>query len=157
MINFQSPEWRKTAHYSLKKDMEQKVLVFPQLDTLVMAQGEIQGKKHETLDDVCYEIEECKRETICIKRFETSSGQESWDVPQVKIISHDGSKSKLKKDRFTSLLLANYGVRILVEDSKANQPIYYNFAGRAGTFAPKQISGPTYIRTGNKNKSIKTY
>ena len=42
---------------------------------------------------------------------QTSTGRERWDTPEVKVAA--GKKSRLRKDRYSSLLMANMSARCL--------------------------------------------
>ena len=116
MIRFQDAEWRKEAHYGLKKDISDKRLLFPLFDTVQVASNDYMenSQEYETLDECYTEIEECKYETILIKHDITNTGTERWDVPKLKIAGADDIKKSLKKDRFTSLLLANWACRLII-------------------------------------------
>jgi hypothetical protein len=125
MIAFQNAEWRKESHYGLKKDISDKRILFPLFDTVQVASTDYMenSKDYETLDECYTEIEECKYETILIKHDMTNTGTERWDVPKLKISGADEIKKSLKKDRFTSLLLANWACRLIHMD-EMNQTNY---------------------------------
>ena len=42
---------------------------------------------------------------------QTSTGRERWDTPEVKVAA--GKKSRLRKDRYSSLIMANMSARSL--------------------------------------------
>ena len=69
------------------------------------------GRKYDTLEDCVMEIEELKDELSMIVMTQTSTGRERWDTPEVKIAA--GRKSRLRKDRYSSLLMANMSARSL--------------------------------------------
>jgi len=122
MINFQKTELRREAHYGLKKDLSDKTLMFPSYDikeiglqTLI---NEVLGKVYDDINDCIFEIEQCKKEMIMIKLDKTSTGIERWDVPNIKGPKTSGEGMVMKKDRFSSVLLANYGARILGFDAE---------------------------------------
>lgn len=114
LAEFSSASWRTDSHYGLKKDLQEKMLLFPEYDA---AQIELENLNrgdqyfYETLENCHLEILECKTEITFIKHSQTPNGTEKWDVPEVVGLSSDQTKKKLKKDRFTSLLLANWGAR----------------------------------------------
>jgi hypothetical protein len=125
MIRFQDSDWRKESHYGLKKDISDKKVLFPKFDTVQVASNSFMenSKEYETLDECYTEIEECKYETILIKHDMSNTGTERWDVPKLKIAGADDIKKSLKKDRFTSLLLANWACRLIIQD-EANATNY---------------------------------
>ena len=55
------------------------------------------------------EIEELKVELSMIVMTQTATGRERWDTPEVK--TGAGRKSRLRKDRYSSLLMANMSAR----------------------------------------------
>lgn len=122
MINFQNTEWKKEAHYGLKKDFSDRRILFPKLDlvTLVDAEQTESNISYEDLDQCCQEIEELQREIILIKHSMTPNGTEQWDVPRLKVIGADSIQEKLRRDRFTSLLLANWGRRLVYNEQNNN-------------------------------------
>ncbi len=69
------------------------------------------GRRYDTLEDCVMEIEELKDELSMIVMTQTSTGRERWDTPEVKIAA--GRKSRLRKDRYSSLLMANMSARHL--------------------------------------------
>jgi hypothetical protein len=48
----------------------------------------------------------------------TLTGHEKWDVPKIAGIDAEELRKTLKRDRFTSLLLANWGARLFIEEDK---------------------------------------
>jgi len=120
IVNFTS-EWIATANYALKKDMEDKTIRFPFSDDVSYAIAEYYdeslGKNKElydTLDDCIFEIEELKKELTTITVSETATGREKFDTPSVKVGIN--KKGRLKKDRYSALLMANIVSREIDND-----------------------------------------
>lgn len=118
MANFRSADWRREAHQGLKKDLSEKTLMFPEYNMIEIGKATFANQYlgHNLIDDISdcvYEIEQCKKEMIMIKLETTANGTERWDVPNIKGPKTTGGDEVMKKDRFTSLLLANYGARTL--------------------------------------------
>ncbi len=115
MVNFASAEWTGEANHGMRKDMEDKTLLFPYFDpiTLANAQGlDKLGKKahiYDSLEDCVLELEELKRELSTIVMSETPSGRDKWDTPEIKLPG--GKKGRMRKDRYSALLMANMGAR----------------------------------------------
>ncbi len=59
------------------------------------------------------EIEELKNELVLIEHSRTPNGRDKWDTPQVKGIG--AKKGRLRKDRYSALLMANMVGRTLIE------------------------------------------
>jgi hypothetical protein len=125
-MEFSSYVWRRESHYSLRKDILDKITVFPGYDAAAIEVANLDGHQFDTLEDCYLEILECKNETTLIKHTQTITGNEQWDVPKIHGVDADKVKRKLKKDRFTSLLLANWGCRIIddVQGFKPNSGLY---------------------------------
>ena len=120
MIEFSNSKWRVDAHHGLRKDFLDRKVLFPKYDA---AQVEVQsfkntkiGKGFDTLAECYVEIEQCKQETTLIQHTQTTTGQEKWDVPKMVGVDAEQVKKYLKRDRFTSLLLANWGCRVAEDD-----------------------------------------
>ena len=125
MCQFVRKEWTSQANVGLKFDMEKKLLLFPQFDSislatsyeddvsLLKARGIDYDIKHanlyDTKEDCVIEIEKLKEELTTVVYTKTSGGTERWDTPEIKMA--DGKKGRLKKDRYSALVMANMGAR----------------------------------------------
>lgn len=137
MIQFVNANWTATANHGMRKDLEDKVLLFPRFDSISLSIANEQdaeafrnGDKHriyDTLEDCTMEIEELKREMTTIVLMKTPQGnRERWDVPQI-VSSH--KKSNLRKDRYTALLIANMLARQIHRTDE--KPVYTVIGGNA--------------------------
>ena len=70
----------------------------------------------DTFEDIQFEIEECKYQTTLVQEQTTAKGSKKWDLPSVKGVITEGIQNRLKKDHFTSLLLANDAARDYCND-----------------------------------------
>ena len=115
LCQFARADWLAEANHGMRKDFEDKVLLFPFFDSasigLSIEQDKMADRKYDTLEDCVMEIEELKDELSMIVMTQTSTGRERWDTPEVKIAA--GRKSRLRKDRYSSLLMANMSARHL--------------------------------------------
>lgn len=158
MIEFSSDSWRKESHYGLRKDIMEKRLLFPEYDAADVELANIASDAiYDTLEDVYLEIIECKTETTMIKHSTTPGGTtEKWDVPKIRGLEADDVRKQLKRDRFTSLLLANWGARLLTADDpsfKTNSQVYKSAQRGSGGFGgntPKTNIPVTYGKNGRK-------
>jgi len=160
VCQFANGTWTSQANHGLRKDMEDRVLIFPRFDpiTLGMAAEEDglrqqafeknhPNKKfnmYDTLEDCVMEIEELKTELSTIVMTQTSTGaggRDRWDTPEVKLAN--GKKGRLRKDRYSALVMANMVARQM---KRADVPPEYNMIGDfAGNFAPsKELKGNSY-------------
>ncbi len=127
-INFASADWTSQANHGLRKDMEDRFLLFPRFDQLTMGmvtnQDEIRFKKlkeqigdsaalklYDTLEDVVMDIEDLKTELSTIMVTRTASGREKFDTPEIKIGT--GKKGRMRKDRYSALVIANMIARTM--------------------------------------------
>jgi len=125
IVDFTS-EWLMEANEGMKKDLEDKVLLFPLFDSLQLGmagvademsgrkskndEGEIVYTTQDTLEQNMLEIEKLKDELATIVVSQTPTGKRRWDTPDHKM---PGSKvGRLRKDRYSALLLANMGARV---------------------------------------------
>jgi hypothetical protein len=114
MCQFANYEWYSEANHGMRKDFEDKVLLFPFFDTVTLgisnAEDGIKGRTYDTLEDCVMEIEELKNELSIIQMTQTPSGRDRWDTPEIIVAA--GKKSKMRKDRYSALLMANMVGRI---------------------------------------------
>ena len=127
-INFASAEWTTQANHGLRKDMEDRFILFPRFDNatlgLVTKTDEMRFKKlkeqigdssalklYDTLEDVVMEIEELKTELSTIMVSRTASGREKFDTPEIKLGT--GKKGRMRKDRYSALVIANMIARTM--------------------------------------------
>ena len=116
LCQFARADWLAEANHGLRKDFEDKILLFPFFDSasigLSIEHDKVSGRKYDTLEDCVMEIEELKDELSMIVMTQTTAGRERWDTPEVKVAA--GRKSRLRKDRYSSLLMANMSARNLI-------------------------------------------
>lgn len=113
MVQFARADWVSDANHGMKKDMEDRVLLFPHLDAALLGLAVVEDKKLrrvvDTLDDAAMEVEELKDELANVVHSQTETGREKWDTPKVK--GEASGKGRLRKDRYSALLMANMGAR----------------------------------------------
>jgi hypothetical protein len=104
------------ANHGMLKDLQDKVLLFPLFDVVELAQAiELEGSTEEddvydTYEDLLHEIEELKVELTSIVVTPSSAlGKETFDTPAIKGVGD--RKGRLRKDRYSALLYANYYAR----------------------------------------------
>jgi hypothetical protein len=118
LIQFAKAEWTAQANHGLRKDLEDKILLFPRFDNLTLGLAlDKEGKDilegdlnpiYDSLSECVLEIEELKNELTTIVMTQTSNGpnaRDRWDTPEVKM--PNGKKGRLRKDRYSSLIIAN--------------------------------------------------
>ena len=113
LCQFAKADWLAEANHGLRKDFEDRCVLLPFFDTasigLSIEQDKVSGRQYDTLEDCVMEIEELKDELSMIVMTQTSSGRERWDTPEVKLGA--GKKTRLRKDRYSSLIMANMSAR----------------------------------------------
>jgi hypothetical protein len=127
LVNFARAEWVSEANHGMRKDFEDKTLLFPEFNSaivgLALEQDKAQGlvvvdtedriveQLYDTLDDCVAEIEELKDEVASIVHTQTANKRDHWDTPETKLPG--GKKGRLRKDRYSALLMANMSARSL--------------------------------------------
>jgi hypothetical protein len=69
------------------------------------------------------DIEELKNELSMIQMTQTPSGRDRWDTPEIIIAA--GKKSKMRKDRYSALLMANMAARIIARTPDQKEYEFY--------------------------------
>ena len=137
LVQFAKADWTAQANHGLRKDLEDKVLLFPRFDNLTLGLAlEREGKDilesdlnpiYDSLSECILEIEELKNELTTIVMTQTSTGpnaRDRWDTPEVKLVNR--KKGRLRKDRYSSLLIANMIARQMMRSLK---PMGYEIVG----------------------------
>jgi hypothetical protein len=157
IVNFSKGEWVVAANHGLRKDMEDKTLLFPEFNTaqlgLAIEQDKERGrlvvdedgsteKLYDTLEDCIMEIEDLKDELATIVHTQTGTTmRDRWDTPEVKLPG--GKKGRLRKDRYSALLMANAAARALAKTPAHVQIEIY------GGFAKEIVTRPKDRKFGN--------
>lgn len=127
MCQFAKYEWLSEANHGMRKDFEDKVLLFPKFDSITLGLSNIEdgikGRVFDTLEQCVLEIEELKDELSMIQMSQTSNGRDRWDTPEVIVAA--GKKSKMRKDRYSALLMANMAARILARKPEEQEYQFY--------------------------------
>ena len=166
LVQFAKADWVSQSNHGLRKDLEDKKLLFPRFDSLSIGLAlESEGKNileadlnplYDSLSECIVEIEELKNELTTIVMTQTSSGayaRDKWDTPETK--GAHGKKGKLRKDRYSSLLISNMIARQL--DLKLADVEYNVIGGSTRTIVKSKDSemykGPEWF-TGGANDDI---
>lgn len=133
LIKFSSSEWTSTANHGMRKDFEDQVLLFPWFDGVSIVEAtsfDIEAQQiYDTLENCYMELEETKQELSSIVHTKTSIiGRDKWDTPEIK--EPGGKKGRQRKDRYTSLLIANMIARTIqrAEAKLTLDPLAYGVA-----------------------------
>jgi len=110
----QSTEFNQDANIALHKSLETRSLLFPAFDSVKMYAA-IEAEKSvgvifDTYEENVFNLEELKNELCTIQMSETATGKERFDTPQVispGAVEGRTRKGRLKKDRYTALLLSH--------------------------------------------------
>ena len=165
LIQFARSDWTSQANHGLRKDFEDKVLLFPNFDNLTLGLAMEKEDKdvmtddldnvYDTLSDCILEIEELKSELTTIVMTQTSNSvgaRERWDTPQVK--GSNNKRGRLRKDRYSSLIMANSVARMI---NRTEGPATYDVIGGTSDMSamPNQdlYKGPQWF-TNDANEDI---
>ena len=164
LVQFARADWTAQANHGLRKDLEDKALLFPRFDQVSLALAlDKEGKDIMTTDldnlydsesDCILEIEELKNELTTIVMTQTSTGpnaRDRWDTPDIKL--PNGKKGKLRKDRYSSLIIANMLARQI---SRATEVVSFDVIGNNLADMKKQdgqmYKGPAwFVENANAN------
>jgi hypothetical protein len=166
LIQFAKAEWTSQANHGLRKDLEDKAILFPAFDNLTLGLAmESEGKDilddinplYDSLSECILEIEELKNELTTIVMTQTSQSSNSrdrWDTPETK--SGHNKKGRLRKDRYSALIIANMIARQI---NRTLEPIQYDVIGSDARNSVKtdgqMYKGPDWF-TGGANDDIYT-
>tara|TARA_R100000152_G_C6781339_1_gene215647 strand:+ start:1067 stop:2863 length:1797 start_codon:yes stop_codon:yes gene_type:complete len=134
LCQFAKYDWYSDANHGLRKDLEDKILIFPRFDPVTIGlsieEDKANSRFYDTLEDCVMEIEELKNELSLIEVTESSNGRMRWDTPEVKV--GVGKKKRMRKDRYSSLLMANMSARnINFEEKQSTYTAYGGFAAQS--------------------------
>lgn len=152
LIQFARADWTSQANHGLRKDFEDKALLFPRFDNLTLALAMEADDKNIITDDISnlydnfseciLEIEELKNELTTIIMTQTSTGpnaRDRWDTPETKLPG--GRKGRMRKDRYSALIIANMIARKINRTLKA---VDYEVIGSDARSATKNSSNTLY-------------
>jgi len=157
MCQFAKHEWLAEANHGLRKDFEDKNTLFPRFDSISLAASNaedgLKGRMFDTLEECVMEIEELKDELAMIQMTQTPAGRDKWDTPEIIVAA--GKKSKMRKDRYSALLMANMAARTI---NRTPTQAEYQFYGGFATIRDSKdknedmyTSGPSWFTDGMSN------
>lgn len=137
MVQFASAGWTSQANHGLKKDIEERAIIFPHIDgatlAIAIAEGSFEDTGiYDTIPTIMEDIELLKDELSTITVHITPGGRESFSTPDEIV---NGKKGRQKKDRYSALLMANMGARIWQNASTFE--IGISIGGFAKVMSPK--------------------
>ena len=143
MCQFAKYDWLSEANHGLRKDLEDKAILFPRFDAITLglsnAEDGMKGRVFDTLEQCVMEIEDLKDELTMIQITQTAAGRDRWDTPETVIGT--GKKGKQRKDRYSALIMANMAARTLARMPEAS---IYNFYGGFATMEKTEKKGDMY-------------
>jgi hypothetical protein len=149
LCQFARADWLAEANHGLRKDFEDKIVLFPYFDSVSLGiaseTDKASGTHYDTLEDCVMEIEDLKDELSMIIMTQTSTGRERWDTPEVK--TGTGRKSRIRKDRYSSLIMANMSARLISVEREMPNHAFGGFAEQnASMFSNDQLfQGPAWF------------
>jgi hypothetical protein len=165
LVQFARADWTAQANHGLRKDLEDKVLLFPRFDQVTLALALDRENKdimtadlsnlYDSESECVLEIEELKNELTTIVMTQTSTGpnaRDRWDTPEIKL--PNGKKVKLRKDRYSALLIANMLARQINRTLEVPSfEIIGNNLAETGKISGQMYKGPSWF-TENANTNI---
>lgn len=127
-------EWNSNSNHGMKADFENKRLLFPMFDTVSVPVAKVEDEERQMTFDNTEEnllnIEDLKNELTNIILTGTPTGKEQFNTPEKReLIPDSGKKSvtRLRKDRFSALLMANaYATLVELEEMADKFSQYQN-------------------------------
>jgi hypothetical protein len=145
MVQFANNEFKGQANHGLRKDFETKSIIFPQFDAATISEAisldKINDREYDTLEDCVMEIEELKDELATIIHDQTTNGIDRWDTPEIKLPGN--KKGRLRKDRYSALVIANMVARTI--DNKLTGIQHQFVGGFAGQKPKEHNDGRMYV------------
>ena len=147
MVEFSNAKWVADANHNLKKDLEDKTILFPYFDelseTLAMEDDKRVGRPdYDNMENLISEIEELKNELSIITHSMTPTGREKWDTPGGIMTGGKNKHQRQRKDRYTALLIANAVARKL---QAPEMIIEYKAEGGFAGSVDKNGTGPMFV------------
>ena len=150
LVAFGNAVYLSEANTGLRKDLEDKVLLFPFFDGVAAVRAgyedESENRINDTLEDCMWEIEELKDELSSIRHTQTGvTMRDHWDTPEVKDVNTN-TKGRVRKDRYSALLIANMAARRIERQIVPNRSITHGgFVGRVAKSEGSLFSGPDWF------------
>ena len=151
LCQFAKYDWYSEANHGMRKDFEDRVLLFPRFDPVTLGlsieEDKAKNRLYDTLEDCVMDIEELKNELSLIEITQSVNGRDRWDTPEVKV--GVGKKERMRKDRYSALLMANMASRIIA--NTPSLPDYQFYGGFASVSNKKQkgdqpdFTGPAWF------------
>ena len=160
MINFSKADYVVEANHGMRKDLENKTLLFPHIDSLSLTMAELEDQQsdnlYDNMQDLILEIEESKEELSSIMHTTTLNGRDQWQTPE--LVLPGNKRGRMRKDRYSALLMANMSARRIHRQSTVV------YGGSSGGFISefknvkidgKLYNGPDWFISGaNKSKQL---
>lgn len=142
MCNFAKADWTGEANHGMRKDLEDRVLLFPYYDPIALEMSyqddALTGRIYDTLEDCTIDIEELKDELAMIVVTQTPTGRERFDTPDS--LAGTGKKGRVRKDRYSALVMANMSARTGIITSVFSG--YAESGGFARRMKPEDLDDP---------------
>ncbi len=107
-------DWNSDANHKMKADFENRRLLFPMFDTisleLAKVEDDLMERTFDNMEENLLNIEDLKNELTNIILTRTPTGKEHFSTPEKRELIPDSGQKKvtrLRKDRFSALLMAN--------------------------------------------------
>lgn len=147
LINFADAKWTETANHGLKKDFLDKVCLFPHTDgvdyALAGVQDEAENRLYDRLEDCICDINELKNELSTIVISKTPNGRDRWDTPEIKLPGQ--KKGRLRKDRYSALVMANMVARTINRTPERQQHSLEIGWTKGEDMNKLDVSGPAFV------------
>ncbi len=108
MVSMSRADYVVSANHEMKRALENKMLLFPNIDGLSLTLAELSdntsNREYDTLQDCIIEIEQLKEEISSITHTTSMTGRDKFDTPE--IMNPGGKRGRMRKDRYSATLIA---------------------------------------------------
>ena len=149
-INFADTKLIAEANHFLKRDLEQKRILFPQFDAIALEEAvtkdETELRMDDNLEDCMQEIEKLKDELTTIVHTQTPKGVDQWDTPEILVGGQTKKKKRMRKDRYSALLMANLIAHVIEHQLSGLQHEFVGgYVGQKTDFDKQLVKGELYV------------
>ena len=109
LCQFSNRDWYEGAHARMLRKITRGEYLFPEYDMIAIERVSFADQDclmSDNADNIMSNIEQAKYQTTLIQETSSAKNQKKWDLPKPEGVLNERIAAALKKDHFTSVLLA---------------------------------------------------
>jgi hypothetical protein len=109
LCQFSNRDWYEGSHARLLRKITRGEYLFPEYDMIAIERVSFEEQDclmSDNADNIMSNIEQAKYQTTLIQETSSAKNQKKWDLPKAEGVLNERIAAALKKDHFTSVLLA---------------------------------------------------